>query len=85
MFSCTNDLFSSTFEKDGDVSFSFFTVDERSSMYFLPYFREAGTYSGDLKSGLVWISSGQKGWVANGPDFEWDLKYGSPTIRNPDK
>ena len=54
-------------------------------MYLLPYFREAGTYSGDLKSGLVWISSGQKGWVANGPDFEWDLKYGSPTIRNPDK
>ena len=24
-------------------------------------------------------------WVANGVDFEWDLKSGSPTIRNPYK
>ena len=21
----------------------------------------------------------KRGWVANGLDFEWDLKYGSPT------
>ena len=27
----------------------------------------------------------KRGCVANGPDFEWDLKYGSPTIWNPDK
>ena len=27
----------------------------------------------------------KKGWVADGPDFEWDLKSGSPTILNPDK
>ena len=27
----------------------------------------------------------KRGWVANGPDFKWDLKYGSPTILNPDK
>ena len=38
-------------------------------------------YSGDLKSGLVWISNGMKrGWVANGPDLEWDLISESLTI-----
>ena len=26
-----------------------------------------------------------RGWVANGPDFQGDLKSGSPTILNPDK
>ena len=25
------------------------------------------------------------GWVANGADFDWELKSGSPTIRNPYK
>ena len=25
----------------------------------------------------------KRGWVANGPDFQWDLKSGSPTISNP--
>ena len=44
---------------------------------------------------IVWISNGtvgseirrsldlewsKRGWVANGLDFEWDLKFGSPTI-----
>ena len=24
-------------------------------------------------------------WFVNSPDFEWDLKLGSPTIRNPGK
>ena len=27
----------------------------------------------------------KKGWVVNGPDFEWDLKSGSSTIPNLDK
>ena len=27
----------------------------------------------------------KRGWVANGVNFEWDLKFGSSTIRNPDK
>ena len=27
----------------------------------------------------------KRGWVANGLDFEWDLKSGSPTILNLDK
>ena len=27
----------------------------------------------------------KRGWVANGPDFEWGLKSGSPAIWNPDK
>ena len=27
----------------------------------------------------------KRGWVANGPGFEWDLKSGSPTIWNRDK
>ena len=27
----------------------------------------------------------KRGWVANGPDFEWDLKSGSLTIWYPDK
>ena len=27
----------------------------------------------------------KRGWVAKGPDFEWDLKSGSPTIWYPDK
>ena len=26
----------------------------------------------------------KRGWVTNGPDFEWDLKFGSPTISNLD-
>ena len=35
---------------------------------------------------VVRILNGQKrGWVAIGPDFEWDLKSGSPSIRNLDK
>ena len=38
-------------------------------------------YSGDLKSGLDWILNGTKrGWVASGPDFEWNLKTGRPSI-----
>ena len=36
--------------------------------------------SGDLKSEQV-----KRGWFANGSDFKWDLKSGSPTIWNPDK
>ena len=39
-------------------------------------------YSGDLKSTLVWILNVG---VANGLNFEWDLKSRSPTICNPDK
>ena len=27
----------------------------------------------------------ERGWVANGMDFEWGLKSGSPTILNPKK
>ena len=27
----------------------------------------------------------KRGWFANGLDFKWDLKSGSPTIWNPDK
>ena len=27
----------------------------------------------------------KRGWVANSPDFKWDLKSGSSTIWNPDK
>ena len=27
----------------------------------------------------------KRGWEANGLDFEWDLKFESPTIWNPDK
>ena len=43
-------------------------------------------YSGDLKSDVFWIlKSPKRGRVANGPDFEWDLKYGSLTFLNPDK
>ena len=26
----------------------------------------------------------KRGWVANGQDFVWDLRSGSPTIQNPD-
>ena len=53
-------------------------------------------YIRDMNTRLVWYSNGhfiimepskwaKQGWVANGPDFEWDLKYGSPTIWNPYK
>ena len=36
-------------------------------------------YSGDLKSDLAWILNGPKrGWVANGLNFEWDLKSAQP-------
>ena len=31
------------------------------------------------------IECSKRGWVANGPDFEWDMKSGSPTILNLDK
>ena len=27
----------------------------------------------------------RRGWVTNGPDFEWDLKSKRPSILNPDK
>ena len=31
---------------------------------------------------LEWL---KWGWVVNGPDLEWNLKFGSPTIWNPGK
>ena len=45
-------------------------------MVGFPVFR---LYSGDLTSNLVWILKGLKEVGANGRDFEWDLKSGSPT------
>ena len=38
-------------------------------------------YSRDLKFGLLWK---KRGWVTNGPDFEWDLISESPIILNLD-
>ena len=37
-----------------------------------------GNYNDHLKSG-PFINKTNRGWVANCPDFKWDLKYGSPT------
>ena len=42
-------------------------------------------YCGDLKSGLVWISNGQKQLGCKWSGFWRDLKSGSPTIWNPVK
>ena len=33
----------------------------------------------------IWTIMEKRGWVTNGPDFEWDLISESPTILNPDK
>ena len=42
-------------------------------------------YSRDLKYGLVWIwERSERGWVAIGLNFEWDLQSGIPTIWDPD-
>ena len=39
-------------------------------------------YSGDLKTDRPSLDFkwSKRGWVANGLDFEWHLKSGSPTI-----
>ena len=52
---------------------SYGVKNKKYSVYYGSYYQKVRSeYSWDLKFGLVWIS--------NGPDFEWDLKSGSPTI-----
>ena len=36
-------------------------------------------WASDIRTSLD-FKRWKRGWVANGPDFEWDLKSGSPTI-----
>ena len=43
-----------------------------------------GIVGSELQTSLDFEWS-KRGWVANGPDFEWDLKSESPAILNPDK
>ena len=36
-------------------------------------------WGSEIRTGLD-LEWSKRGWVANGMDFEWDLKYGSQTI-----
>ena len=47
----------------------------------IPLSTKQRLYTGDLKSGLIWISNGRKEvGVANCLDLEWVLKSRSPAI-----